>query len=65
MQQQRQTLQAQPAVLLVVSLEGNIGCGKSSVLKRLAEEPFRFPVVPEPVEEWWPLLQRFYDDPRR
>jgi deoxyadenosine/deoxycytidine kinase len=44
-----------------VCIEGNIGCGKTSLLDRLAAE---FAVVPEPVEAWGTLLDDFYRDPR-
>ena len=45
-----------------ISIVGNIGCGKSTILHRLSD---RFKVVPEPVAEWGEWLNMFYDDPKR
>lgn len=47
-----------------IAIEGNIGSGKSTVLKRLASET-KLPVFEEPVEEWKPLLSLFYKNPKR
>lgn len=47
-----------------VSIEGNIGCGKSSILSRLCSEA-RIPVFLEPVDEWKEWLALFYTDPLR
>jgi|UniRef100_A0A6C0BFG8 deoxyadenosine/deoxycytidine kinase len=47
-----------------VSIEGNIGCGKSSVLSRLCNDA-RIPVFLEPVDEWKDWLELFYSDPQR
>lgn len=46
---------------MIVSVEGNIGAGKSTLLDALAQRGFT--VVKEPVEQWQPLLERFYADP--
>ena len=51
-------------------VEGNIGSGKSTFLKKLSTE---FKVVQEPVDEWSKMrnangkniLEEFYEDPRR
>jgi deoxyadenosine/deoxycytidine kinase len=48
----------------VISVDGNIGAGKSTVLRHLAER-HGYAVIPEPVEEWEEMLARFYLDPRR
>ena len=45
-----------------VCIEGNIGCGKTSLLTRLAAAGYA--VAPEPVEAWGTLLCDFYRDPR-
>ena len=39
---------------IIISVEGNIGAGKSTALKKIAELKFNRPlyVIPEPVEEW-------------
>jgi deoxyadenosine/deoxycytidine kinase len=47
-----------------ISIDGNIGCGKSSLLSKLCQET-RFPVFLEPVNEWNELLTLFYQDPSR
>jgi deoxyadenosine/deoxycytidine kinase len=48
----------------IISVDGNIGAGKSTVLRRLAAR-HGYVVIPEPVEEWEEMLARFYLDPRR
>jgi len=47
-----------------ISIEGNIGCGKSSIISRLCQE-IRLPVFLEPVDDWADWLQLFYNDPAR
>ena len=47
-----------------ISIDGNIGCGKSSLLSKLCQET-RFPVFLEPVNDWKDLLTLFYEDPSR
>lgn len=47
-----------------ISIEGNIGCGKSSLLTRLCQD-LRVPVFLEPVDEWKDWLAMFYTDPSR
>lgn len=44
-----------------VVVEGNIGAGKSTVLRALSG--LGVPVIPEPVEDWGPLLDAFYASP--
>lgn len=44
----------------VVCVEGNIGAGKSELLKALAS---KYTTVPEPLGEWDSLLTKFYTDP--
>jgi deoxyadenosine/deoxycytidine kinase len=51
-----------------ITLEGNIGSGKSSVLKHFYNHPL-VEAIPEPVEEWRNcnginLLEEFYKNPR-
>ena len=48
---------------MIVSIEGNVGSGKSSALEALA---LRFPgyqVTQEPVDSWGDLLALYYADP--
>lgn len=47
-----------------IAIEGNIGCGKSSILARLITE-LRIPVFLEPVNEWSDWLKLFYQDKQR
>lgn len=47
-----------------ISIEGNIGCGKSTLISRLCTDT-RLPVFLEPVEEWGEWLSMFYADPAR
>lgn len=48
----------------VISIDGSIGAGKSTVLKRLAVE-LDIQTFLEPVEDWSRCLERFYEDPQR
>jgi len=47
-----------------ISIEGNIGSGKSTVISKLCTEK-RMPVFLEPVHEWKEWLALFYTDPTR
>lgn len=47
-----------------ISIEGNIGSGKSSVISRLCQD-IRVPVFLEPVDEWKDWLTLFYQNPGR
>ena len=47
-----------------ISIEGNIGSGKSSILTRLCSDA-RIPVFLEPIDEWKEWLSEFYKDPTR
>lgn len=47
-----------------VSIEGNIGSGKSTVISRVLQE-MRLPVFLEPIEEWSEWLKLFYSDTSR
>jgi deoxyadenosine/deoxycytidine kinase len=48
-----------------VAIEANIGAGKSSLLRRLAQIlPSDFTVAEEPVHDFT-LLRRFYEDPKK
>jgi deoxyadenosine/deoxycytidine kinase len=42
------------------TVDGSIGSGKSTLLRLLAAGPHAATVVPEPVADWDPLLQRAY-----
>lgn len=47
-----------------ISIEGNIGSGKSTLISRLCQET-RLPIFLEPVDEWKDWLSMFYQDPER
>lgn len=51
-------------MLSKISIEGNIGSGKSSVISRLCQD-IRIPVFLEPVDEWKEWLTLFYKNPGR
>lgn len=53
-----------PLSTMKISIEGNIGSGKSSVLARLCKET-RIPVFLEPVDDWKDWLTLFYENPPR
>lgn len=46
-----------------IAIEGNIGSGKSTVLKALTGKFPDVPTVAEPIEEWGDLLDLFYASP--
>ena len=48
----------------IVSIDGNIGAGKSSVLKEL-EKKHGFIVFQEDINTWQPMLDAFYKKPQR
>ena len=48
---------------MILSIEGNIGSGKSSALEALREWRPDAAVVPEPVDAWGELLALYYADP--
>lgn len=48
---------------LLVAVEGNIGCGKSTALGGVCAACPGAAVFPEPVEEWGDMLAKFYDNP--
>ena len=45
-----------------VTVSGNIGCGKTSVLTKLQSEFPLLAIHPEPVDEWGPWLSEFYSN---
>lgn len=48
----------------VITIGGNIGCGKSTVIKELQNEYGDMCAVhPEPIQEWGSWLDLFYTDP--
>lgn len=43
----------------IFTIDGNIGCGKSTVLNYLHTH-YRMPIDPEPVQKWQPFLEEMY-----
>jgi len=48
-----------------ISVEANIGAGKTTLINRLKEAMPNVPVFLEPIEEWTEWLELFYKDPDR
>ena len=46
----------------VITIGGNIGCGKTTVLSNLSKE---WTVFKEPLEKWGSWLDLFYTNPQR
>lgn len=46
-----------------ICIDGNIGCGKSTVMAHLAQQLSGWHLLPEPVHMWEPLLAPFYEAP--
>lgn len=49
----------------VVSISGNIGCGKSTVLNHFRTQCYDTRFIEEPVDEWKPYLDAFYANPAK
>ena len=50
---------------MVISIDGNIGAGKSTLIKTLKDKiPGSF-IIPEPVEKWTELLTRANKEPKK
>ena len=47
---------------MIISIGGNIGCGKSTLIQNLA---LHRPTYPEPLGKWGEWLTRFYGDPKK
>lgn len=50
--------------MVKISIEGNIGCGKTTVIKKL-NDSIRIPIFLEPLHKWHDLLTLFYNDPSK
>jgi deoxyadenosine/deoxycytidine kinase len=47
-----------------IVIDGNIGCGKTTVIKRLNDD-LRIPIFLEPLHKWNELLSLFYEEPSK
>lgn len=47
-----------------IVIDGNIGCGKTTVIKRLNDD-IRIPIFLEPLQKWNDLLTLFYENPSK
>ena len=45
-----------------IIIDGNIGCGKSTVIKSISNELSMLRVLQENVSDWEPYLKSFYSD---
>ena len=50
---------------MIVTIGGNIGCGKSTVIQQLKNNYPSFLVYQEPIENWGSWLDLFYTDPNK
>lgn len=50
--------------MYIVSIGGNIGCGKTTIVEKLQDMSPKT-VFPEPIDKWGQWLQRFYKDPSK
>lgn len=51
---------------MFISISGNIGSGKSTVINSLTQlYSTKINVVPEPVSDWYPFLELFYKDKKK
>ena len=48
---------------MIITIGGNIGCGKSTVLSKLKDKQLN--VITEPIEKWGSWLDLFYSDKKR
>lgn len=50
--------------IMKIVIDGNIGCGKTTLIKRLNDE-IRIPIFLEPLQKWTTLLTLFYENPEK
>jgi deoxyadenosine/deoxycytidine kinase len=50
---------------MIISINGNIGSGKSTLMDSIKEEFKHFHHIQEPVHKWTKLLENFYNDPSK
>jgi len=49
--------------MVKIAIDGNIGCGKSTVIKHLGNKGYT--VYPEDIESWGDWLNMYYDNPKK
>lgn len=49
--------------MVKIAIDGNIGCGKSTVIEKLRELKYR--VYPEDIESWGDWLIKYYKEPKK
>ncbi len=47
-----------------IVIDGNIGCGKTTVIKKINDD-IRIPIFLEPLQKWNDHLTLFYEDPKK
>jgi deoxyadenosine/deoxycytidine kinase len=50
---------------MIISIDGNIGSGKSTLINALRDRMPSWAYRPEPISSWGSLLDRFYENPSR
>lgn len=50
-------------MVFIVTISGNIGSGKSTVLRELQSHGYN--CIQEPIDKWYPWLQLFYKEPSK
>ena len=50
---------------MILSIGGNIGSGKSTIINKIAKDYTSVKCIPEPIETWGEWLGQFYDNPHK
>ena len=50
---------------MIISIGGNIGSGKSTIIKKIKSHYTTIRCIPEPIDEWGEWLGKFYEDPKK
>lgn len=58
----KKTIKNGVVMSLRIAIDGNIACGKSTLMQSLHQE-FQVPIRMEPIADWYPILTKFYEDP--
>ena len=50
---------------MLISIDGNIGAGKSTLINSISKYNDNVTVIPEPVKLWEPLLKKYSENPKK
>ena len=50
---------------MIISIGGNIGSGKSTIIKKIEAHYKSIKCIPEPIGEWGDWLGKFYENPKK